>query len=54
MSRALENIIRLIKEMRGRGDIIEKTIRSFSNEDNRKEAVEDICSSLRSEFKEGV
>ena len=54
MTRALENIIGYVKEMRGRHDIIEETIRTFSNERNRKEIVEEICSSLRSEFDKGV
>ena len=54
MTRALENIIGAVREMRGRHDIIEETIRSFSNENNRKETIEEICSSLRSEFKEGA
>ncbi|MCL2509548.1 MAG: phosphopantothenate/pantothenate synthetase [Methanomassiliicoccaceae archaeon] len=53
MTRALENIIEAVREMRGRQEIIEGTIRSFSNEDNRKETVEGICSSLMSEFNEG-
>ncbi len=52
MTRALENIIRYVKEMRGRQDIISEAISSFSNEDNRRETVEEICSFLMSEFKE--
>jgi 4-phosphopantoate--beta-alanine ligase len=50
MTRALENIIRFVKEMKGRDDLIEKTIGMFSNEACRKETVDEICSSLRSEF----
>ena len=54
MTRALENIIAAVKEMKGRHDAIEETIRSFSNESNRKEVVKAICSSLRSEFEGGA
>ena len=54
MTRALENIIAAVKEMKGRPDEIEETIRSFSNESNRKEIVEEICSFLRSESEGGV
>ena len=54
MTRALENIIRFVKEMRGRPDAIEEAIRTFSNESNRKETIEEICFSLRSEFKGGI
>ena len=54
MTRALENIIGSVREMRGRQDMIEETIRSFSNDDNRKETIEEICSSIRSGFKGGV
>jgi 4-phosphopantoate--beta-alanine ligase len=49
MTRALENIIAAVREMKGRPDAIEETIRSFSNESSRKEMVEEICSFLRSE-----
>jgi 4-phosphopantoate--beta-alanine ligase len=54
MTRALENMILFVKEMKGKRDDIEEAIRTFSNEDNRKEIVEEICSSLRSEFEKGV
>jgi len=54
MTRALENIIRFVREMRGKDDIIDETISSFSNESNRGEMVEEICSSLRSEFEGGI
>jgi 4-phosphopantoate--beta-alanine ligase len=54
MTRALENMIAFVKEMKGRHDVIEETIKAFSNNSNRKEIVEEICSSLRSEFKGGV
>ena len=54
MSRALENIIGAVREMKGRHDVIEETIRSFSNDNNRKKTVEEICSSLRNELNGGV
>ena len=53
MTRALENIIAYVKEMKGRPEEIEEAIRTFSNENNRKEIVDEICSSLRSEFEGG-
>ena len=49
MTRALENIIAAVREMKSEPDTIEETIRSFSNESSRKEMVEEICSFLRSE-----
>ena len=52
ITRALENIIVYAKEMKGRPDIIDKTIRSYSNENTRKGTIEEICSMLMSEFKE--
>jgi 4-phosphopantoate--beta-alanine ligase len=51
MTRALENIIRYVKELKDKQDEIETAIRTFSNESNRKEVVEEICSSLLSEFR---
>jgi len=54
MTRALENIIGAVREMKGRHEIIEETITAFSNENNRKEAVEEICSALRNEMKGGA
>ena len=54
MTRALENIIGAVREMKGRQDVIEGTIRSFSNEDNRKDMIDEICSLLVSEFNGGV
>jgi 4-phosphopantoate--beta-alanine ligase len=54
MTRALENIIAAVKEMKGRPSKIEETIRSFSNKKNREDTVNAICSSLRSEFEKGV
>ena len=50
MSRALENIIDFVKEMRGKPDEIEKAISTFSNESNRRETVREICSSLKREL----
>jgi 4-phosphopantoate--beta-alanine ligase len=46
MTRALENIVKFVKEMKGKQGEIEKAISSFSNESNRKEMIEGICSSL--------
>jgi len=54
MTRALENIIAYVIDMKGKRGAIEETIRTFSNENNRKEIVDEICSSLRSEFEGGV
>jgi 4-phosphopantoate--beta-alanine ligase len=54
MTRALENMISYAKEMKGKQDIIEEVISSYSNETNRRETAEEICLFLRSEFKEGV
>lgn len=54
MTRALENIIAAVKEMRGRHDLIEETIMKFSNESNRKEIVDEICSFLRSGSERGA
>jgi 4-phosphopantoate--beta-alanine ligase len=50
MTRALENMIGFVREMKGKQDVIEETIGTFSNESNRKEIVDGICSSLMSEF----
>lgn len=50
MTRALENIIAFAEELKGNKKAIEETIRTFSNEANRKNAVEEICSSLMQEF----
>lgn len=49
MTRALENIIMFVKEMKGNDDLIEEAIRSFSNYENRKEIINSICSSLKEE-----
>jgi len=54
MTRALENIIAFVREMRDRQDVVEETIRSFSNENNRLETIEEICSSLMSESGRGA
>jgi len=49
MSRALENIISFIKEMRGKDDLIEKTISSYQNDINRKDLISAICRFLKSQ-----
>lgn len=54
MTRALENIIAAVKEMKGRQSEIEEATDSFSNDSNRKETIGEICSMLRSEFEKGV
>jgi len=54
MTRALENIMAAVRALRGDPGAIEGEIKAFSNERNRKEAVEGICSSLRSEFERGA
>ncbi len=53
MSRALENIIRFIGEMRGDKERILKTMDGFSNIENRRETVRCICDSLMAEFEKG-
>lgn len=50
MSRALGNITNFVKELRGREEEITGIISSFSNKDNRREAIESICRTLMSEF----
>lgn len=49
MTRALENMILAVEEMKGNTELIERTINEFSNDDNRKGVIEAICGSLRSE-----
>lgn len=51
MTRALENIIEFVKELKGKEGEISDIISSFSNRDNRRDALESICGSLMSEFK---
>ncbi len=53
MTRALENIIRFIEELRGDDEAMLKLIRLYSSNDNRRETVRYICDSLMSGFKAG-
>jgi 4-phosphopantoate--beta-alanine ligase len=53
LSRALENIIRFIGELKGRDEIILKAIEQYDGEANRRETVECICESLMSGFRSG-
>ena len=50
MSRALNNIISYIGELKGHEDEIDRVIEGFSNNDNRKDMINSICESLISEF----
>ena len=50
MTRALENIIRFISELKGDEEEISRIISDFSNMSCRKETVKSICDSLMSEF----
>jgi 4-phosphopantoate--beta-alanine ligase len=52
MTRALENIIGFANEIKGDQKLIDEAIRTFHNEANRKETVEEICSSLMNELEE--
>lgn len=49
MSRALENIIHFIKEMKGKDDVIETTISSYQNDINRKDLILAMCKFLESQ-----
>lgn len=49
MTRALENIIIAVREMKEDPEMIEKTINEFSNADNRKNVIDAICDSLKQE-----
>ena len=53
MTRALENIIRFIGELRGDDETMLKLINQYSNSDNRRETVRYICNSLMSSFETG-
>ncbi|MBP5735258.1 MAG: phosphopantothenate/pantothenate synthetase [Candidatus Methanomethylophilaceae archaeon] len=53
MTRALENIIRFISELRGDEDTIHKVISEYDSSVNRRETVRYICDSLMSGFKTG-
>ena len=48
MSRALKNMIRFANELKDDGEGREKVISQFSNADNRKMTVDQICKNLRS------
>ena len=53
MTRALENIMRFIDELRGDDEAIIKTMDRYSNTDNRRETVQCICDSLMAGFDNG-
>ena len=53
MSRALENIIRFLGELRGDEDTIHKVIDEYDSSMNRRETVRYICDSLMSSFEKG-
>lgn len=53
MSRALENIMGFIEELRGDTEAILKTMDGFSNTDNRRETVRAICDRLMADFEQG-
>ena len=53
MTRALENIIRFIGELRGDDDAILKVINQYSSLKNRRETVKYICDSLMAGFETG-
>lgn len=50
MTRALENIMASVAELRGDEAAISEAISGFSNKDNRRRTVEQICRSLTAEF----
>ena len=50
MSRAIQNMIRFLEELRGDEDAILKETKTFSAKDSRRKTVECICDSLMSEF----
>ena len=49
MSRALENIIRFVRELKGKDDVIENIINTYSNKDNRKQVLHQIAGYLESQ-----
>ena len=49
MSRALENMIRFVNELRGKEDEIDSLISSFSNTESRREVLAEICAFLESQ-----
>ena len=48
MSRALENIIRFVKELKGKDDAVDDIINTYSNTDNRKQVLHQIAEYLES------
>jgi len=50
MSRALDNMIRFVNELKDDVKGMERIISQFSNADNRKETVDQICDYLRSKI----
>ena len=53
MTRALENIIMYIGELRGDDEAILKILDGYSSRNNRRDTVRCICDSLMAEFDEG-
>lgn len=51
ISRALENIISSVNELKGRDDEIDRIIAGYSARETRKETINVICAYLQSEFK---
>ena len=49
MSRALENIIRFVKELKGKDDAVDDIINTYSNTDNRKQVMHQIAEYLESQ-----
>ena len=49
LTRALENIIRFVDELRGRDDEIERIISSYNNDDNRRALLKEISAFLETQ-----
>lgn len=49
MTRALENIIRFVRELKDSDEDINETIRDFSNNENRKKVIKSICDVLEAD-----
>ncbi len=49
LTRALENIIRFVEELRGKDDEIEKVISSYNNDDNRRALLREISAFLETQ-----
>ena len=49
MTRALENMIRFVNEMRGNDALIDETIENYDNTENRRALIDCICDSLHQE-----